>query len=178
MALNGFHQCLLKVYGDWRVDISTVRWYVAYLVATTMWKISHVQDSHAQLSHHEIKSTSTSLSGLQPGICIQSWILTSMHWKQWWQYWNVIKFVLGGVPMNAHTGTERPHAILSDPIEPIHGWRWQCPGSHQYQWQDAVSPLWGVQNNSPWSGNMWIPHWIRSSGCSSSWVKLCAVYFR
>ena len=43
-------------------------------------------DGHAQLSHHKIKSasisSSTQISRLQPEICVQNWVLASMHWKQ------------------------------------------------------------------------------------------------
>ena len=58
-------------------------------VATATWKTWHVSDSHAQLSHHEMKSISISSSMwifvLQAGDCGWRWISTSMHWNQWGQ---------------------------------------------------------------------------------------------
>lgn len=112
---------------------------------TVMGRTSFILDGHAQLSHHKMKSVTirsfTSISGLQPGNCIQSWILAWIGWKQWWQHWNISKVVLGGSD-KSRTLTERtPYASLSGPIEPIRGWWWQFPGSHHYQWWDVVSTL-------------------------------------
>jgi hypothetical protein len=68
-------------------------------VATATWKTSHVPEGHAQLSHHEMKSVSISSSTwigrLQLGNCVRSWISASMHWKRWWQHWNIKKFAPG-----------------------------------------------------------------------------------
>jgi len=54
-------------------------------VAIAMWKISHVLDSHALLSHHKMKSilisSSSRISRLRPANCLLSWISASMQWK-------------------------------------------------------------------------------------------------
>ena len=67
-------------------------WYISAMV-TAMWKISHIPDGHAQLSHSEMKNiliSSFMQSGrLQLGNSVCSWILASVHWKQWWQCWKV-----------------------------------------------------------------------------------------
>jgi len=45
------HQCLLNVYGDQIVDVSTVRrWVVISAVVTVMWKTSCVPDGRADFS--------------------------------------------------------------------------------------------------------------------------------
>ena len=94
IASNDIHRRLLKVYGDQTVDLSTVRqWVAQFSRATATWKTSHVLNSHTQLSHHEMKSISITISarisGLWLGKCVWNWILTSTHWKQWWQRWNI-----------------------------------------------------------------------------------------
>ena len=64
-------------------------WCVSTVVTVT-WKTSDILNSHAQLSHHEMKNVSISssiwISGLQPGNCVWSWISASKCWKWWWQY--------------------------------------------------------------------------------------------
>ena len=57
MAPTDIHRHLVNVYGDQKVEVSTVRWWVVrFRVATAMWKTSHVPNSHEQLSHYETKS--------------------------------------------------------------------------------------------------------------------------
>lgn len=64
--------------------------------------------------------------------------------------------------MNDHTGTERrPHADLSWPIEPIWSWRGYFPGLYSYQRPDMRSACELRSEHSPWSGDMWILHWIK-----------------
>ena len=49
-----------------------------------------------QQSHHKMKSTSIVSSiwtvGLWPGSYVWNWVLTSMHWKQCRQHWNISVF--------------------------------------------------------------------------------------
>jgi len=78
IARMDIHWHLLNIYGAWRVDVSTVRggWCIL-AVATVTWKTSHIQDSHTQLSHHEMKSilisSSMWISRLGPGkLCIKT----------------------------------------------------------------------------------------------------------
>ena len=101
-------------------------------VATAMWKTSCIPDAHVQLSHHKMKSilisSSVLISGLQPGNCVWSWILASVHWKWWWQCWNIAHFA----PCGSHKGTERTlYESLSGPCESVQSW--QFPGLHRYQ---------------------------------------------
>ena len=74
-------------------------WYIS-AVATVTWETCQVLNGHAELSHHETKSSSQSVHlcelRLYAGNCIWSWISTSMRWKWWWQYWNIKKFAPGG----------------------------------------------------------------------------------
>ena len=96
------------------------RWCISAKMTVT-WKTSHILDSHAQLSHHEMKailiSSSTWIGRLQPRNWVWNWIFASMHWKWWWQYWNIAMFA-PGTPLSAHTRTERtPYASFSESIE-------------------------------------------------------------
>jgi len=90
-------------------------------VVAVTWKTSHVPDSHVQLSHHTIKTvsirSSIQIGKLWPGNCVQSWILPSVHWKQWRQWCNTAKFA--SVPTkNVHMVTERTsYPSLSGPIK-------------------------------------------------------------
>ena len=63
----------------WRTNWMLAQWsggWCVSAVATAMWKTSHVPDSHAQLSHHKMKSVSISSSarmgGLLIGNCVRS----------------------------------------------------------------------------------------------------------
>lgn len=99
-------------------------------------------------------SSSMRFGRLRPGKCVWSWILASVHWKQWWQRWWNITTQEG--PMNAYTETERtPYASLSGPIEPIRGWKWQFLELHHDQWWDVVTSIMSrSQNNSRRSGDI------------------------
>ena len=94
------HQHSLNIYGDQRMDMSTVRnrWHVS-AVRTVTWNTVHIPNSYAQLSHLKMKSvlisSSTLISGLWSENCLRRWILASMHWKQWWQHWKITNFVPG-----------------------------------------------------------------------------------
>jgi len=97
------HWHYVNVYGDQTLDVSSVRWWVVHFisaVATSTWKTNHVPEGHAQVSHNKTKtiliSLSAQISGLWPGNCLQDWISNSVHWKWWWQYWNITKFASGG----------------------------------------------------------------------------------
>jgi len=75
-------------------------------ICQCQWQTSRVLDSHAQLSHQEMKSlsisSSTWISGLETESCIQSWRSSSMCWKQWWQCWYISKFLPGGSHKCSH----------------------------------------------------------------------------
>jgi len=92
MILNTFwvlmetKQCMWAHWGNgWCISV----------VATGMWKESHIPDGRRQLSHHEMKSVSLHSSPQtnrsQPVNCAWSWVSTSVHWKQLWQCWNITK---------------------------------------------------------------------------------------
>ena len=107
MAPTDIHWCLLNVYGDQTVDVSTVRqWVVCFYSSDSNMKTSHVVDSHSQLSHHKMKSVSISSSmligGLQPGNCVWNWMSASVCWEQWWQCWNIAKFLPHGLHKWSH----------------------------------------------------------------------------
>ena len=47
-------------------------------------------------------SPSMQISRLLLGICVHSWISASMHWKYWWQHWNIAKFAPSGSHKCSH----------------------------------------------------------------------------
>lgn len=53
----------------------------------------------AQLLHHKMKSilitSFTQITESQPGSCVRSWILVSVHWKRYWQCWNITTLAPG-----------------------------------------------------------------------------------
>lgn len=89
-----WHSSMLVAEHFWRPDngCEVSGWCVSAGAAVT-WKTGHVPDGYAQLSHHEMNSTSVSSSvwigGLQPRNCAWSWLLTSVHQKWWWQCWKI-----------------------------------------------------------------------------------------
>lgn len=72
-------------------------------------------------------------------LCIE--LNISFSWKQWSQCWNTAKFAPGMDHEYSHRSRKNT-LILSGPVVPIQGWRWQLPGSHYYQWWGIMSPLW------------------------------------
>ena len=56
--------------------------------------------------------------------------------------------------------------------------RGQSPGLHHYWWWDVMLPLWDrVNNSSPGSSDVWIPHWRKSVRSSPQQVKWRALSF-
>ena len=94
MALTDIHWCLLNTKGKWRVNVSIVRWQVAHFSSSNNSvkdKPYSMCDSHAQLSHHKVKSVSTSSSRADDNQgtvyrAEKSLISVWMLWKQWWRH--------------------------------------------------------------------------------------------
>ena len=95
-----------------------------------------------QLSHCEIKSilisSFTQIGGLWSGNCVQSWIL--LQCLENWHKWNIAKFAVDGSHEFSYMNKNMLHVGLSEPVKPIESWRWQFPGSHHYQWWEAMNP--------------------------------------
>ena len=139
------------------------------------WTTSHILDSHAQLSQHKMKSVSISsskqISRLQPENCVWSWISASMHWKQWFQRWNITKFAPGGSHECSHKN--RKNTIckfvrtywINTKLQATISWASASPVIRY------VTTMNQSQNRIPRSDNMWIPHWGKSSRHSSQRVK-------
>jgi len=139
IAPTDIHWCLLNIYGDQTVDVSTARQWVVRFSSGN----NDMKGKHTQMSHHKIKSISISSStdysqrtvyrteyqlqciGSDGGNIGMSWSLHQVG------------------PTNVHTGIERILCVSSSgAIESIRGWRWQFLGLHHYQWWDVVSPPW------------------------------------
>lgn len=131
---------LLNMYGDQKVDVSTVRagWCISAVMTVTWKSLKSCSRQPCAAITPQVKSISISssawISGSRPGDCVQSWIL------QW--NFSALETVVTmseyhslcqDGPMNADAGTERtPYANLLGPIEPMQGWWWQFLGSHNY----------------------------------------------
>jgi len=132
-------------------------------VATVTWKTIHVPDGHAQLSHHKMKSVSISSStwigGLWLGNCVRSWISASVHWKRWWQHWNIAKFAPGGSHKCSHKNIKNTVCKYvrtywtNTRLKVTFSWIASSPVTRR-----GVTTMSRSQNSSPWSGEMWIPH--------------------
>ena len=149
-------------------------WHVS-AVATATWKTSHVLDSHAQLSHHEMKSVSISSSvqidGLQLGNCVWSWISASVHWKWWWQHWNIAKFAPGGSHECSHRNVKNTLCKFvrtywtNTRLKVTVSWIASSPVTKR-----GLTTTSRSQNGSPWSGDL---RWCRflqarhAGSCSS-----------
>lgn len=125
-----------------------VFWIVMYSYHTTKWKVFPI-------------NLSMYIHGLWTGNSIQSLILASVHWKILWHI-RTLKSL--GEVGPAHIGTQRtPHASKSGHK---HIWRLKV----SFPWI-ALLPVmrWDVtnmirsQNSSPWSGEMRIPYWRKTS---------------
>ena len=101
MALITIHLCLLNIYRDQTVNVSTVKQWVLHFSSGN----SDVKDEPCSrwpctavtpLNEEHLNQLIWANRGLQPGNCVQSWISASVLWKQWWQHWNITKFVLSG----------------------------------------------------------------------------------
>ena len=145
------------------------QWGSVSVVATVMWKSSHVLDGHAQLSHHEMKSISISSSvwigGLRLGNCVRSWISASVHWKRWWQCWNITKFA----PGSSH---ECSHRNMNTICKFVRSYWTNMRLKVTFSWitsslvtRHGVTTMSQSQNGSPWSSDMWIPHRRKNSRC-------------
>ena len=139
------------------------------------WEATYVLDGNAQLSHSKMKSvwisTSAQISELQPGDCIQRWTLASVHWKQWHQQRNIAKF--------AHGGSHEPtHRNRNNTVCKLARNNWTHLGSTvTVSWITSL-PLvrCGVRTmsrsqkrQSPWSSNVRILYWRKSSRHSPQW---------
>lgn len=77
------------------------------------------------------RATSSSMwtGRLQPGNCMQSWILALMHWKWWWQYWNIAMCAPGCSCKCSHMN--RNNTVYK------FVWRWRFPVLYQcWQWDE------------------------------------------
>lgn len=120
-------------------------WVVHFSRPTATWKTSHVPDSHAQLTHYKMMSSSIS-SSMQLTDYDQGTGYEAGYWLQ----------LVGnnggnaGIPQslhhvdakNAHTRTEGTTRLsLSGCVEETWNWRCQFPGMHHYWRQNVVSSL-------------------------------------
>jgi len=98
------------------------------------------------------------ISRLQLGNCVWSWILASMHWKQWWQHWNIAEFVPGGSHKCSHRN--RKNTVYKFARTYWTNTRLKVTVSwiaSLLVMRPFVMSMSQSQNGSPWSGDMWIP---------------------
>ena len=142
-------------------------WCVSEAVTVT-WKTNHIPDSPTHSSHiKKMKSTLissfTQISGLQPGNCILSSILASMHLKQRWQYWSISK----AVPSGFHEWLHRNRINTICKFLRIYWTNMRLKVT--ISWITSLPVMKHSitsTGGNPWSGNMWIPWGRRSWICS------------
>ena len=152
------HWCLLYIYRDKQRLLA--HWHSGWCVSavvTTTWKTSHTPDGQAQLSHHEMKSilisSSTWISGLWPGNCVQNWILASIHWKRWLQHWNIAMFV----PPGSHKCSQRNRKDTVCKFFKTYGTNTRLKVTVSWSRCGVTTTNQSI-NSIPWSGDMWICH--------------------
>ena len=144
-------------------------WCISAVVTAT-WKTSYAPGSQwHSCNTAKMKSISISspmqISRLWPRNCIQSWILASMHWKPWWQWWNITK----SVPGESH---KRSHRNRKNTVWKFVRIYWQYYNMSLKVTVSSTAPLPVTrrvvtimsqsQNCSPWTGNVWILHQINN----------------
>jgi len=100
----GIYWCLLNIYGNQTVDVSTVG---AAFQQWQQWRGIQVIFCIAACNCHTMRwsvliSSSVQIGRLWQGECVQNWISALMHWKNWWQCWNIVKFVPNGSQECSH----------------------------------------------------------------------------
>ena len=113
-------------------------------------------------------SSFTQISGLQPGNCILSSILASMHLKQRWQYWSISK----AVPSGFHEWLHRNRINTICKFLRIYWTNMRLKVT--ISWITSLPVMKHSitsTGGNPWSGNMWIPWGRRSWICSPQYVK-------
>ena len=133
-----------------------------------------------QLSHCEIKSilisSFTQIGGLWSGNCVQSWMLTSVHWKWWWQCWNIAKIVPGGSRECSHRSRKNTVCQFVRTSWPNMREKVTISRTYHCQWWDMMIPaLWAGIETAVLGVAAWIPHQRKGSRCSSLQVKWCAL---
>jgi len=56
MAPTDTYQCLLNIFGEQTVDVSTVRRWVVHFIMMALWKTNHILDSHADFYEHSMQA--------------------------------------------------------------------------------------------------------------------------
>ena len=101
-ALTDIYWCLLNIYGD----KTKCEYSEAAGSVLQQWWQWHERQATFQMSCTPLTPEKEYLFGswsrLQPGSCVWSLILASRHWKKWWQFWNIAKFVPGGSHKCSH----------------------------------------------------------------------------
>jgi len=65
----------------------------------------------------------------------------SMHWKQWWQCWNITKFAPGGSRECSHRNRKNIICKFVRTIKKIQSLSGQFPGLYHHWWWDTMSSL-------------------------------------
>lgn len=110
------------------------------------------------------------LHQLITGNCEWSWILASVHWRQWWQSWNIPKFVQGG----SHKCWDRKNTVCKFSRTYWDNMRLKvtisCIAASLVMRHGVTTTGWSP-SDSLWSGDMRIPLRRISSKCRPQCIK-------
>ena len=180
IAPNDIHWRSLNVYRD-QMDVSTVRQWVARFSSgdsagkekpCSGWPCTAVTPQNEE---HLDQLICANQQIMTRELCTELNISFSAL-KRWWQPWNIAKFALGGSHECLHRNIKNTVCKFvrtywtSTRLKVTVSWI-----ASSLVMRRGVTTMSRRQNGSPWSGNMWIPHWRKCSRRCPQRVKWCAL---
>lgn len=166
IAPINIHWCLLNIYENQTVNMSTVRQLVA---VTVTWKISHVADVDAQLSHQKWRA-SPSADPWESVDYNQGTVYRAEYWLQCFGNDGGNVRISQFIPDGSHQCSHRNRKNIVCKFVRTYWTKTRLKVA--IFWSSNTTTRWS-QNSSLWSGSMWIPHQRKGSRCSPQWVKWC-----
>jgi len=102
-----------------------------------------------------------------------------MHWKRWWQRWNIANFAPGGSHECSHRHIKNTvMQVCQDLLNQYEAKATVSWIASSLVMRCGVTTMSQSQNRSPWSGSMWIPHRRKSSRrCPQRVREMCTVFW-
>jgi len=163
IAPHDIHQCLLNVYGDQTVDVSTVRRWVARFSTGD----SNVTDKpHSGWPWTAV--TPQNEERLDQLIHANRQIMARVLRTELNISFNAMETMVATLEYCKGCSRRVPQMLTQEHKE--HHMQICQYLVNQYEAEgdsclDCIITTSRSQNGSPWSGNMWIPHWRKSSKC-------------
>lgn len=146
-------------------------------VLTSMWKTSHVLNGHALLSHHTMNE-----EHLYQLIHPNQQIMTSELCTELNISFSVLKMMVAMLEYCKVCTRWVPKMLTWEEKEHRMQVCWDLLKQYEAENESFLDHIvtsdetW-CQNSSPWSSDVWIPHWRKSSRSSPQQVKWCALSF-